>query len=45
MPVAMRFIEEIVPSLWTNNPGVLKIAEIYFEGMWNNAQDYLKQLS
>ncbi len=26
--------DEIVPSLWTNNNSVLKLAEIYFASMW-----------
>jgi len=25
---------ELVPSLWSNNPIVVKLAEIYFENMW-----------
>jgi sugar-specific transcriptional regulator TrmB len=28
-----------VPSLWTNNPQLLKVARIIFEEEWNNAQD------
>ena len=28
----------IVPSLWTNNDNVVKLAEIYFESMWNSIQ-------
>ncbi len=24
------------PSLWTNSPNVVKLAEVYFENMWNN---------
>ncbi|MGD0071128.1 MAG: helix-turn-helix domain-containing protein [Candidatus Bathyarchaeia archaeon] len=30
-----------VPSLWTNNPQVVKVARTIFEDKWNNAQDYL----
>jgi sugar-specific transcriptional regulator TrmB len=30
--------DAVVPSLWTNNPNVVKLAEIYFENTWNNAQ-------
>ncbi len=26
------------PSLWTNNPNIVKLAESYFENIWNNAQ-------
>ena len=27
-----------MPSLWTNNPNVVILAENYFENVWNNAQ-------
>ncbi len=30
--------DTIVPSLWTNNSNIVKLAENYFENMWNNAQ-------
>jgi sugar-specific transcriptional regulator TrmB len=29
---------ELVPSLWSNNPLIVKLAEIYFENMWNKAE-------
>lgn len=35
--VDIRIANTIVPSLWTNNPNVVKLAEIYFENIWNNA--------
>lgn len=30
--------EAIVPSLWTNNNSLVKLAEIYFEDMWKTAE-------
>jgi sugar-specific transcriptional regulator TrmB len=27
-----------VPSLWSNNPIIVKLAEVYFENMWNKAE-------
>jgi sugar-specific transcriptional regulator TrmB len=27
--------KEGVPSLWSNNPNVVRLAEAYFEGLWN----------
>ena len=33
--VSIRISHEMVPSLWTNNPNVIKLAEAYFEGMWS----------
>lgn len=36
--VNIRVSDTLVPFLWTNNPNVVKLAEIYFENMWNNAQ-------
>jgi sugar-specific transcriptional regulator TrmB len=33
--VSVRISHEMVPSLWTNNPNVIKLAEAYFEGMWS----------
>jgi sugar-specific transcriptional regulator TrmB len=30
--------DKIVPSLWTNSSIVVKLAENYFENMWNNTQ-------
>jgi sugar-specific transcriptional regulator TrmB len=31
---------QTVPNLWTNNANLVKIAEIYFEHMWNKAQEF-----
>lgn len=36
--VTLAISEKMMPSLWTNNPYVAKLAEAYFENMWNNAQ-------
>ena len=36
--VTLAVSEKPIPSLWTNNPHVVKLAEVYFEDMWNNAQ-------
>jgi hypothetical protein len=30
--------KEPLPSLWTNNVHVVKLAEAHFENMWDNAQ-------
>lgn len=36
--VDIHVSETVVPILWTNNPHVVKLAETYFEYMWDNAQ-------
>jgi sugar-specific transcriptional regulator TrmB len=36
--VNIRISDEDVPSLWTNNPVVVRLAESYFEYMWDKAQ-------
>jgi sugar-specific transcriptional regulator TrmB len=36
--VKIRMYDKISPSLWTNNRNIVKLAEIYFESVWNNAQ-------
>jgi len=36
--VNIRISDTLGPILWTNNPYVVKLAESYFENMWNNAQ-------
>ncbi len=36
--VNIRIAHTIVPSLWTNNRNVVKLAEIYFENIWKKAQ-------
>lgn len=49
VPVAMTIFDNkevdirisdisVFSTLWTNNPHVVKLAEIYFECMWDNAQ-------
>jgi sugar-specific transcriptional regulator TrmB len=46
--VSVRISHEMVPSLWTNNPNVIKLAEAYFEGMWakgNLAQTMMVQIA
>jgi sugar-specific transcriptional regulator TrmB len=35
--VNVRISHTMVPSLWTNNRNVVKLAEIYFENVWNQA--------
>jgi hypothetical protein len=27
-----------MPSLWTNNSHVVKLAKVYFENIWENAE-------
>jgi sugar-specific transcriptional regulator TrmB len=46
--VCVRISSELVPSLWTNNPNVIKLAEAYFEGMWvkgNQAKMMMVQIA
>jgi sugar-specific transcriptional regulator TrmB len=46
--VTVRISGEMVPSLWTNNPNVIKLAEAYFEGLWvkgNLAQTMMVQMA
>jgi sugar-specific transcriptional regulator TrmB len=35
--VNLRLSKELVPSLWTNNPEVVKLAASYFEDMWRRS--------
>jgi hypothetical protein len=34
----IRISNQMVPRLWTNNDIMVKLAEKYFENMWNNAE-------
>ena len=36
--VTLAISKNPMPSLWSNNPHLVKLAEAYFENMWNNAQ-------
>jgi sugar-specific transcriptional regulator TrmB len=36
--VNLRTSKTMVPSLWTNNQNVAKLADIYFENLWKKAQ-------
>lgn len=36
--VTLAVSEKPMPSLWTNSPHIVKLAEVYFENMWNCAQ-------
>ena len=36
--VTFSLSEKPVPGLRTDNPTVIKLAEVYFENIWNNAQ-------
>ena len=36
--VTLSISEKAIPSLWTNSPHVIKLAETHFEDLWNEAQ-------
>lgn len=36
--VTMSISEKPMPSLWTNNAHIVRIARVYFEDMWNSAR-------
>jgi sugar-specific transcriptional regulator TrmB len=36
--VTLAVSKNPVPSLWTNSPHVVRLTEVYFENLWNNAQ-------
>lgn len=36
--VTMAISNKPMPSLWTNNPNMVMIAQVYFEDMWNSAR-------
>jgi sugar-specific transcriptional regulator TrmB len=36
--ITVKVSEKPLPSLWTNSPHVVELANAYFESLWNNAQ-------
>jgi sugar-specific transcriptional regulator TrmB len=41
--VNIRTSNNIVPSLWTNNRNVVKLAKVYFDDIWRNGQSSLME--